>query len=246
MVNSLAYMAITGKECPPTPVTIEQYKASGIPWYSHYDETVRSLKGSSVFKNLLTLAAIDKRRGRDVSAQSQLQITPNLIQRIKTPDVHEATKEFRQRAHESAKSGKWKTAIREINYLIDIKTEIHASDYALRSFCNYQMQMYHEGLVDGYLALELDAHCADALISSSRCRLALRDSAGLLEDANKLILNPETELMGLCFRAEAFLLSGRYDDAICDALSLTKKSPGHWRAGKILDEARSRITEHSK
>ena len=47
IVNSEQFEAITGEPPPPTPVSAETYTHYGLPWFNLYDETRRSLPGSS-------------------------------------------------------------------------------------------------------------------------------------------------------------------------------------------------------
>jgi hypothetical protein len=54
MVNSIAYQSITGQEPPASPITIDEYRESGIPWYSHYDENIQSLKGVGAFNQIVS------------------------------------------------------------------------------------------------------------------------------------------------------------------------------------------------
>lgn len=248
MVNSIAYQSITGQEPPPSPITTEKYQESRIPWFSHYDENTQSLKGASAFGKLIGIEAIDKRRGiADARPLSNITIDPEVIRKIKTPDVDEAIQDFRKRSRENADAGRWAAALREIDYLIDLESDdesgVEAQDYALRSLCNYQIKRYFEGMLDGDKALKLDSNCTVALSSRAFCRLLMGDFHGVKEDAKKLLQNPQTELIGLELRAEACLLSGHYNDAIYDALSLGKKRPGYRRAEEILDEARSKANQ---
>lgn len=244
IVNSACYKEITGQEPPPSPITVEHYQKSGIPWYSNYDETAQEIKGAAAFKRILGIDEIDKRRGV-VSPPSLPRplITPELIQKIKTPDVNEAAIAFRNRASENIDAERWKTAIREIDYLIDLGCRVEARDYSLRALCNFNIKRFLEAIMDSESALIIDSDFGEARTTRARCRLALGDHLGGLEDAEYLLKIPETELAGLELRAESHLHMGRYKDAVYDALSLGKKAPGHQRASEILDEARRRANQ---
>lgn len=252
MVNSIAYKLITGKNPPPSPITVAEYQESGVPWFSHYDENTPTIQGAGAFNNIIGVGIIDKRRGiSDAHAFSGIQISPDIIRRVKTPDLNEAVQDFRQRSRENADAGRWEQAIREINYLLDLESGVEAQDYALRSSCNYQIKRYLEGMFDGDMALGLDSNCFDALSSRAYCRLLLGDFLGVKEDAERLLGEPKAELIGLELRAEAALLTGEYSDAIIDALALGEKRPGYHRAAEILSEARTKehqqlIASHSK
>ncbi len=247
LVNSMDYKSITGKEPPPSPISSIQYQEAGIPWYHYFDETLPPVKAPSVFKRILSIAAIDKRRGKNSQpSEPPLAVPKELIHRIKTPDVHEATEMYRSRALENLAAQRWKAALREISFVIDWNADVQANDFAVRSCCNYHLANFREGSIDGTLGLEMDRESIAARSWRANCLLALGDHEGLREDAEELLGSPATELLGLEFRAEAFLLSGRYHDAIYDALSLRKREPDHARAEKILSEARLKAYEQHK
>jgi hypothetical protein len=244
LVNSLVYKSITGEDPPASPVTAERYRDAGIPWYSHFDENVIPVKPPSVFKKILSVMAIEKRRGvLPNESETPIQITENLLQRIKTPSKNEAAVIYRARARQNAEIGHWQTALREISLVIDYKIYSQAEDYVLRCQCNFNLGRFKDGAIDGSLALEKDSKCYDGLTWRAFCRKASGDFEGLREDADQLIENEETELIGLELRADVALLSGCYNDAIYDALSLSKKSPGHARAQQILSEARIKANQ---
>lgn len=247
LVNSLVYKSITGEDPPPSPITAQQYEKARIPWYSHYDETVSPVKPPSVFKRILGVMAIEKRRGiSEKQSDTSIEINDELIRSIKTPSKREASEMYRERAYQNVLIERWVSALREISLVIDYKTHTQGSDFALRSRCNYYLGRFQDGSIDGSLALEKDSECVDALSWRALCRKSLGDHEGLREDADQLIKIPETELMGLELRAEASLLSGRYNDAIYDALSLGKRKPGHSRAEQILSEARIKALQRFK
>lgn len=247
LVNSRSYKAITGCKPPPSPVTAAQYQRARIPWYSHYDETASAIKPSSIFKRILGISGIEKKRGIVQMDDEKLRVGAiRNIQNIRTPDKLEASNAFRERAHESRKMERWESAVREISHVIDLAADVRADDYALRSCCNFHLGRYRDGSIDGSLALEKDGTCVEALSWRASCRKALGDHEGMCEDADELSKHQETELLGMELKAEASLLSGRYQDAIYEALYLGKKMPGHQRAGQILDEARERAYQQHK
>jgi hypothetical protein len=45
LVDSLSWRSITGEEPPKTPVSVEQYRRHGLPWFELYDEHVPALRG---------------------------------------------------------------------------------------------------------------------------------------------------------------------------------------------------------
>jgi hypothetical protein len=247
MVNSMAYKSITGQDPPPSPVTAEQYQKASIPWFSQYDETAPSVKGAGTLNKILGIGVIDKRRGMtDSPPISSIHINPDVIRKIKTPDLKDAIQNFRRRARQDTAAGRWAAAIREINYLIDLETGVESQDYALRCLCNYQIKRYLEGMFDGDKALEMHSENPEALTWRARCRIAVGDSDGGFEDAEHLIRLAGYESSGYEIRAEASLLSGDYASAMSDAYFSTLFDSANQRAAEIGVQARRLREEHSR
>ncbi len=240
MVNSIAYESITGEPPPPSPISKEDYEYHGIPWYSNYSESSPKLKAASAFRRILGVSAIDKKRGLiGGSSDRPINISPEEIKRIRTPDVTEAIETYRKRAYASAGKSEWKRSLSEISNAIDLNVNVKSSDYALRCCCNYNLGQYIDGEIDGSLGLEIEPSSKDARSWRACCRLASGDHEGLKEDADILIGKAETAIFGFEMRAEAAMLSGRYHDAIRDALSIRELDATHARAELILTKARS-------
>jgi hypothetical protein len=247
LVNSLAYKAITGKEAPDSPITMQQYQKFRIPWYSNYDETITPIKPPSIFKRILSIAQIDSKRGvSDKSKLEQIKITPELIRNIKTPDQKEAVSTYRIRARKDAETKRWKEALRNISFVIDIDNKIEPADYVFRSYCNFHLGNFKDGVIDASIATEKDPNCVEGITWRAYCRKASGDYEGLRFDAEDLIQFPGTELLGLEMKAEATLLLGQYNDAIYQALYLKKKMPENANVEKILSEARERNYQQEK
>ena len=241
MVNSIAYEKITGEPPPPSPISKEDYQYHGIPWYSNYNETSPKLKAASAFRRILGVSAIDQKRGLDdANSGVSMNISPEEIRRIRTPEASEAIEIYRKRAYDSTSKSEWRSALSEISNAIDLNINVKSSDYALRCCCNYNLGNYNDGEIDGSLGLEINPDSKDARSWRAYCRLATGDHDGLEEDANMLISKPETEVFGFEMRAEAAMLCGRYQDAINDALNIHKLDANHSRAEQIITEARSK------
>lgn len=240
MVNSVAYKAITGNEPPPSPITIEQYQKFGIPWFSHYDESIPKVATPSIFKRILSVGAIEKRRGISSPPQPLFHVSPEHIQRIKTPDVGDLVAMLRRQASSKMVMGEWKMALSDISRLIDLNHDLRSSDFAVRSSCNYHLNFYRDGYIDGCLGIERNAECFESLSWRAKCRLGLGDYEGLKADADQLIRIPQTQLLGLELHAEATFHSGDFNEAIYDALALIGKDPKNLRAEQILSQARSK------
>jgi tetratricopeptide (TPR) repeat protein len=214
IVNSEMYQAITGLEPLSSPVSPEQYQKSGIPWFSHYEESAQSVKAAGALKKIQSVAEIDKKRGLHGQHQeAQQTINPEVIRRIRTPDVKEAATDFRRRAFENAAAARWKEAIREINYLIDLGLKVSASDYALRSHCNYQLDQFFESDIDSDLALEIDPRSVDALVLKARCSLTLGDHEGAKTAAEALVSFRPPNPIGFEVLAESALIRRDFKEA---------------------------------
>ncbi len=241
LVNSLSYKEITGKKPPPSPITKNEYEYRGIPWFSSYDEKIPKVDGPSLFKRILGVSEIANRRGEAAGDSKRvMNISPDKIRKIRTPDAAEAAETYRSRAYESATKYEWKRALSEISNAIDLGKEKKASDYALRCCCNYNLGNYTDGEVDGSLGLEINQDSKDARSWRAYCRLATKDHDGLREDADVLASRSETAIFGLVMRAEAAMLSGSYRSAISDALNIRRLDKDHERARQILTNARSK------
>jgi hypothetical protein len=243
IVNSEMYQAITGLAPLRSPVSQEEYQNSGIPWFSHYDESAQSAKAAGALKKIQSIAEIDKKRGlHEQHQKAKRTINPDVIRRIRTPDIKEAATEFRRRAFENAAASRWKDAIREINYLIDLGLKVSAADYALRSHCNYQLDRFFESHVDSGLALEIDPSSEDALVLKARCSLTLGDHEGAKEAAETLILFNPPNSVGFEVLAERALLRGDYEEAQKNAFLASTGSHQSDRAaeiGRLASEALS-------
>ena len=237
LVNSLAYKAITGIDPPPSPITAAEYQRAKIPWYSHYDETVPVVKPPSIFKRILGVSAIEKKR--EIPQPDEVfkrSIAIQNIHKIKTPDKNEASITFRKRAYDSRSKEWWEAAVREISYVIDLQSDVRADDYALRSCCNFHLGRFRDGSTDGSLALETDKECIEGLSWRAYCRKSLGNHEELAEDADALLRIPATELLGLTMKAEAALLAEQYFQACDHAYAVLVKCPEHSRADEILEE----------
>lgn len=66
LLNSLDFSRVTGLRPPPTPITRQQYREEGIPWYKIYEEdvtTADTMIGQKVFKNLKTIEEVQPNEG---------------------------------------------------------------------------------------------------------------------------------------------------------------------------------------
>jgi hypothetical protein len=60
ITNSLVWQAITGERPPTTPPTAKQYTKAGLPWFDYYDDSQKSLDGSSILQKLKSVFTLGK------------------------------------------------------------------------------------------------------------------------------------------------------------------------------------------
>lgn len=149
----------------------------------------------------------------------------------------EATTIYRQRANYNVEKCFWEPALREISYVIDLDADVRASDFALRSCCNYYLGNYQDGSIDGTLGLNKDVKCHESLMWRAMCWKMLGDHEMMSQDAIMMLRFPETELLGLEYRAEAALLAGNYSSAFDFTEPLIDKDPKNALAKRIRHAA---------
>jgi|GEM_PF-561364 len=242
IINSEHYEEITGLPAPDSPVTAAHYEAAGIPWFSSYDESIKSLDGAAPFKRIRGVAEILKRRGiidEEYSNGIKLELEPDQIRRIKTPTREEAADELRSKARSDVNAQNWKSAILKIDYLLDLGLEPTSHDYSLRSLCNYHSGRSMEAYVDAEAALTEDSFSVLALQIRARCRMNLGDYEGAKEDGVRLATILGSESTGNEIAAEASYYLGDYDEAVASAQMACEHDPQNSRAAEIANLAKS-------
>ena len=136
IVNSAVFKDLTGKELPPTPITPEQYQRFGIPWYSDYDEQIPKIAPPGLFRRILSIGQIDRKRGNNLGKRPlTIEVKPEQILRIRTPDSRERLASFVERARASFESGRYRIAAREATLALDLDKS-NAAAYLIRAQAN--------------------------------------------------------------------------------------------------------------
>jgi len=87
LVNSRLWREITGEEAPSTPVTAQEYKSAGLPWYDVYDEGVASISGSETLAAVASVAQKDKEIfGHPLDDQESVGIDTVLSYAVQDPN----------------------------------------------------------------------------------------------------------------------------------------------------------------
>jgi hypothetical protein len=64
IVNSEQYLALTGEEPPPSPVSARTYADAGLPWFALFDEAEPALEGVERLRSVRSLDEVARARGR--------------------------------------------------------------------------------------------------------------------------------------------------------------------------------------
>jgi hypothetical protein len=71
ILNSVAYEAVTGLKPPPSPITPEEYRIHGIPFFSYYEEKALELNSNAA--NIRSIGMIDSEK----APQTDIWARPN-------------------------------------------------------------------------------------------------------------------------------------------------------------------------
>lgn len=71
LVNSMVWQQITGKAPPLPPLTAAQYSMHNYPWYDHWNNEAKSLKGTKKTASLKSIAVLEKEKGVKVLPENQ-------------------------------------------------------------------------------------------------------------------------------------------------------------------------------
>ena len=243
IVNSEVYQQITGREAPPSPITVEQYHSSKIPWYSDYKEKAPSLSPVAAFKRILSVGQIDKNRG--VAKREPLpsrEIRPEEILRIHTPSLEERWKALLDRAVESSKAGNHRIAAREASLALDLSNK-HPLPFFIRALSNHRLGNNSDAEADASACLNLQPDHVGALSIRAYSCLALGEPLLAKNDAEKILTSNPDDRDGLYVLAEASLRLEKYRDAVNAAEQILITNPTDENALRIQDAGLEKLYE---
>ncbi|MEX0891204.1 MAG: hypothetical protein WEB88_03465 [Gemmatimonadota bacterium] len=81
LANALVWRSITGQEPPPTPVTVEEYARSGLPWFEWYDGDREALAGAAALAGVKSVAEMAREKG-DAPPVGGASTTPGSVVRL--------------------------------------------------------------------------------------------------------------------------------------------------------------------
>lgn len=241
IVNSELFEAITGSKPPETPITIEEYQAFGIPWFDAYDEHARGLMAAKKFQNVKGVSAIDRMKGVKIGeATKPIEISPELIRRIKPPTREEYIARLAKRADSSWQAGQWLIAHRESSCLLDLDKQ-HTLALQIRADCNIRLGRYQDAACDASECLAQLPESVFALTRRAQAELKLGEPEMALADAEAALQAQPSTRTGLRVRSEALFVLKRFEEAVEDITKLLELSPGECPALRIRAECHRRL-----
>jgi tetratricopeptide (TPR) repeat protein len=210
IVNSEMYERITGLKAPETPISADDYKRYGIPWFSDYQEDVPALAPAAAFKRVRSVAQIDMNRGlKFEDASTKVPIQPEVILRIQTPKLRERFDALIARAKSSVHNERFEIAIRESSLALDLAQ----SDFRF--------------IGDRFTLLLIRA----------RSHLAVGNAADAESDASNCLELEPNNIQALTIRSQASLEIGEYLLAKADAEKVLESDPDSEEALFVIKQS---------
>ena len=213
IVNSAVYEEITGRPALLSPITAESYAKQGIPWFSHYDESRKSVSAPKIFSQLLSVLQIDKARGKMENAtQKPMRVGPVIP--IQTQTLVERIDELREKTNQSYAGERFEECL----------------SYA--RVCGELLETQRDHLSAPNPVFSIEELAATAFTVAGECaaRLGKLDDA---EDFANRSLNLHFTERGLSLRLLARVQSKEWEDAEDDCLELLHRNPSHHYALQI-------------
>lgn len=96
LANSLVWKAITEHDPPHPPPTAKSYASSGLPWFEHYRDDLKSLAGTEALKGLKSVLKMGFQKGIGILPENESAA-------IKSDQVHQ----LRSRSKNEVREGRW-------------------------------------------------------------------------------------------------------------------------------------------
>ena len=177
IVNSEMFEAITGGKSPETPISVDQYKKYGIPWFDAYDENAQAVMAAKKFQNVKGVSAIDRAKGvKDRGVATPIEIPQEVMRRIKPPTREEHIGRLTKRIDVTWQAGQWLIAHRESSCLLDIDPR-NAFALQIRADCNNHLERYLDAECDASECLEFLPESVFALTRRAQGSISRRASS---------------------------------------------------------------------
>src|SRR6266545_4379757 len=92
IANAQQWRAITGDAPPTAPITAENYRAAGIPWFDYYAADLQALPGAGILSRLKSVAQLGKANGQQPLPENdpiQIERVVQLRRGLKRTEVRE-------------------------------------------------------------------------------------------------------------------------------------------------------------
>jgi tetratricopeptide (TPR) repeat protein len=221
IVNSTIFQRITGKAPPESPITMEQYIKSGIPWFDSFEESAESVGTGKLFSFIKGIASIAKLRGSPINSEEvPTEVRAHQIRRIRTPSRSEQIDNFTVRAEVSLEAGRIAQAHREATLalgLIGFRENGYREEWLrslhVRSMCNNHLSRFQEAEADATDLISFSSSRADRFAIRAFSYMRLGDYSLAISDAMEACLIDAKCIQALEVAAETYLLSGENDEA---------------------------------
>jgi tetratricopeptide (TPR) repeat protein len=216
IVNSLVYQEITGNQPPSTPITPEAYAKCKIPWFDAYDETAVGLSPGKPFQHLKSIGSLEKAKGiASEREHKSIAISPERLQKIKTPSKKERVRSLLDRAQNSSRLGLHAIALRESSCALDLLNGLDASQerspslalaLQLRGEANLALGRYLDAEGDASDCLNQDYGNRSALLTRAQALLKMGEHRLAIDDAKRILRSEPEHLTGRTILVDSILL----------------------------------------
>ena len=94
ILNSAAWLAVTGERSPVQPPTAKQYTKAGLPWFDYYDADAKALGGAERFGKVMSLGSLTKLKGKSptdidesVPAEKVVKLGPSRTVQVREAEL---------------------------------------------------------------------------------------------------------------------------------------------------------------
>lgn len=242
IVNSAVFEEITGTPPPESPITVSQYQRYKIPWYSKYDEKATTVSPARIFRTILSLGQVDKRRGlKEELIEPARLITEQEIIRVRVPSLEDRVNALVKRAQKSLHAGRYQIAAREASLASDIVPS-HPLPLLLRAHANLRLGFHSDAEADASACLERDPNNLSALGVRALSCLGLGELLLAKNDASKVLESDPNDRDALFVRAQANLDLLQYKEAFDDANKLLEQDSSNAQAMRIKADAMTKLS----
>ncbi len=216
IVNSLVYQEITGNQPPSTPITPEAYAKYKIPWFDAYTEAAVGLNPGKPFQHLKSIGSLEKAKGiASESEHKSIAISPERLQKIKTPSKKERVCALLDRAKNSSRLGLHAIALRESSCALDLLNGLDANQerspsltlaLQLRGEANLALGRYLDAEGDASDCLNQDYGNRSALLTRAQALLKMGEHRLAIDDAKRFLRSEPEHLTGRTILVDSILL----------------------------------------